>query len=103
DGATGVTDTAFYQCQFTGMVAASGDGIHFVGVAGNLISQLRIDDCNFDGCSQASVGGEQGFEYLWITQSYMANCETEIMLVSTADLTSNSIEIVGNQINHSGA
>jgi hypothetical protein len=103
NGATGAVEIQFFQCQFGGMVASSGDGIHVVGAAGNLISKLWISDCVFDGCSRSSVRCEQGWEYGWIQGNFMTNCETEIAFVSTASLASNAILIIGNEIVHTGA
>jgi hypothetical protein len=103
DGVTGVSRVDVIQCRFQGMIAASGDGVHAVGAAGNLITQLRIADCSFDGCSRFSVGVEQGVNYFWVVNSYLANCETEIAFVQTADVNSDSVTILGNNINHGGS
>ena len=98
----GVTETKIFQCLFTGMVAASGDGVHVLGAAANLVSRLWVDDCVFDGCSRFGVGAEQGWEYGWVIDSYFTNCETDIAIVATANVNTNSISIVGNEINHTG-
>lgn len=99
----GVTETQIFQCKFTGMVASSGDGVHLLGAAGNFVSRAWVDDCVFDGCSQYGVGGEQGFQFVWIINSYLTNCTTEIGLVATADVNSDSVEILGNEIIHTSA
>lgn len=99
----GVTEIQFFQCQWKGMVAASGDGVHVVGAAGNLVSKLWVDDCNFDGCSRFSIGVEQGLTNAWLINNYMTNCETEIAFVSTANVNTNAIEIIGNILDHTGA
>lgn len=99
----GVTTTHFYQCQFGAMAAASGDGIHIVGTAGNLVSRLWIIDNNFDGCSRFSVGVEQGWQYGFIQANYMTNCTTEIGFVSTANVNTNAITICENRLVHTSA
>ncbi len=98
-----VTETQIMNCMFTGMVAASGDGVHAVGTAGNLVSRLWVCENTFDGCSRYGIGYEQGLEFLWITENYMTNCETEIAIVSTANLTTASVIVQGNDIVHTGA
>lgn len=100
DGATAVVDLQIFQCQFTNMVASSGDGVHVVGSAGNLISRLWIDENVFTGCSRFSVGVEQGLQFAWITNNYMTNCETEIAIVANSNVNTDSILIYGNEINH---
>lgn len=95
-------ETHVMNCTFTGMVASSGDGVHFVGTAGNLVSRLWICENVFDGCSRYGIAGEQGFEYVWLVENYLTNCETDIALVSTANLTSNAVVIEGNEIVHTG-
>ncbi len=91
------------ECWFGAMPATSGDGVHVVGTAGNLVSRLWIIDNEFDGCSHFSVGVEQGWQYGWILDNYMTNCETEIGFVSTANVNTDSIQCVGNEINHTGS
>jgi hypothetical protein len=104
DGAGGgVVDTRVARCKLTGMVAASGDGVHVVGTAANLVSRLWITGNELDGCSRFGVGHEQGWEYGWITDNYFTNCETDIGLVSTADLNSTNLLVMGNEIVHTGA
>jgi hypothetical protein len=98
-----VTETQFVQCVFTGMVAASGDGVHVLGAAGNLASRVWVNDCNFDGCSRFGVGSEQGWEYGWVTNNYFTACETDIAIVATANVNSNAILVYGNEINHTGS
>jgi Pectate lyase superfamily protein len=98
-----ITECHITQCFFGGMIASSGDGVHVVGTAGNLVARLWVRDNDFDGCSRFGIGGEQGFQYVWLIDNYMANCETEIGLVSTANLNSDSIQVARNQIVHSGA
>ena len=99
----GVTETLVAQVRFTGMVANSGDGVHLLGAAGNLVKQTWIDDCNFDGCSRFGVGVEQGLQYGWVIDNYFTACETDIAIVSTANVNTDSIEILGNVINHTGS
>jgi Pectate lyase superfamily protein len=98
----GVTTTHIMQCQFGGMVTASGDGVHIVGTAGNLVSRWWVVDCYFDGCSRFSVGAEQGWQYGWIVDNILTNCETEIGLVATANVLSNAVNIQGNRLIHAG-
>lgn len=98
-----VVETHVMRCVFTGMVASSGDGVHIVGTAGNLVSRAWIAENIFNGCSRFGVGAEQGWEYGWITQNYLTNNETDIAIVATADLNSNAILIHGNEIAHTGA
>lgn len=99
----GVTETQIMQCKFTGMVASSGDGVHVLGAAGNLVSRLWVDDCVFDGCRRYGVGGEQGFAFLWVINNYFTACETDIALVATADVNSDAIIIANNIVNHTGS
>lgn len=99
----GVTTTHVIQCQFTGMVASSGDGVHVVGTAGNLVSRFWIVDNNVDGCSRFGIGAEQGFEYGFVVDNYMTNCDTEIGIVATANVDSNALSIHGNRLIHTSA
>lgn len=103
DGATAVTEVDIWQCQFGGMVASSGDGVHAVGTNANRVQRLRIADCMFDGCSRYGVGIEQGLNNTWVVNNYMTNCETEIAAVATSDVNSDAMIISGNQIVHTGA
>lgn len=98
-----VTETHIEDCLFTGMVANSGDGVHVLGAAGNLVSRLWIAQCQFDGCSRFGVGHEQGWEYGWIVSNYFTNNATDIGFVSTADVNSTSIVVLGNEILHTGS
>ena len=97
-----IVETRIEGCTFGNMVASSGDGVHVVGAAGNLVSRLWIHDNEFDGCSRYSVGVEQGWQYGWITDNYITNCETEIAFVSTANVNTDCIQVARNQINHTG-
>jgi hypothetical protein len=97
-----VTEVQVFQCAFGGMVANSGDGIHLTGSAGNLVSRCWIVDNMFDGCSRYGIGVEQGWEYGWIVDNYMTNCETEIAFVSTADVGVLAMLVQGNEIVHTG-
>jgi pectate lyase-like protein len=94
--------TQIMNCTFTGMVAASGDGVHIVGTAGHLVSRTWVSQNTFDGCSRFGVGVEQGYEYLWVNENYFTNCETDIGIVATADVNGASVVIYGNEINHTG-
>jgi hypothetical protein len=104
-GSTGtIIETQAFQCTFGGMIASSGDGIHVVGTAGNVVSRWWVADCEFDGCSRFSVGIQQGLEFGWIVDNFMTNCETEIGLVSDASVNdNNALTIAGNEIVHTGA
>lgn len=99
----GATTTHIMQCQFGAMVAASGDGVHIVGTAGNLVSRWWIVDNYFDGCSRYSVAAEQGWQYGFIVDNIMTNCETEIALVANANVIANAVTLQGNRIIHTGA
>ncbi len=104
DGAGGgILDIHVEECWFGGMVAASGDGVHVVGSAGNLVNRVWLRDCVYDGCSRFGVGVEQGWHIGWILDSYFTNCETDIGFVSTANVLSDAIQIVNNEIIHTGA
>jgi len=104
DGSSGgAIETQIFNCQFGGMVAASGDGVHVVGAAGNLVSRFWISDCQFNGCSRFSVGAEGGYEYGWVQSNFMTNCTTELGIVSSASLNGNGLTIYGNEIVHTGA
>lgn len=101
DGAGGgVIETHVVGCEFVNMVANSGDGVHVIGTAGNLVSRLWIRQNVFSACSRFGVGGRQGFQYLWILDNFLTACETEIGLVSNANVNSDSVQIQGNFINH---
>lgn len=89
-----------YQCKFQGMVAGAGDGVHVLGAAGNLVTRLWVLDCVFDGCARFGVGVEQGAQNLWICENFMTNCQTEIGFVSTANVATTMVTIVGNEIIH---
>ncbi len=102
-GASAVTLTQIFNCTFGGMVASSGDGVHVLGAAGNLVSRLWISENVFDGCSRFSIGAEQGWEYGWILQNYLTNCETEIAVVATADVNTNALIVHGNICVHTAA
>lgn len=99
----GVVETQIFRCHFTGMVANSGDGVHVLGAAGNLVSRLWVVDSNFDGCSRFGVGAEQGWEYGWIVENYFTACETDVAIVSTANVNTNAILVANNQIVHTGS
>jgi len=104
DGSSsGIVETQVFNCQFGGMVAASGDGVHVLGAAGNLVSRFWVSDCQFDGCSRFSVGADGGYEYGWIQSNYMTNCTTELGIVSASTLNGNGLTIYGNEIVHTGA
>ncbi len=99
----GVVETSIENCIFGGMVAGSGDGVSVIGAAGNLVSRLWVRDNVFSGCSRYSVGGDVGYEYVWVEGNYLTACETEIAFVATTDVTANALEIYGNEIAHTGA
>lgn len=93
-------ETQIFNCRFTNMVASSGDGVHVLGGAAALVSRTWICYSEFDGCSHFGIGLEQGYEYVWLIDNYLTNCETEVGVVATANLTSNSLSILNNQIVH---
>lgn len=99
----GVVETHVQRCLFTGMVANSGDGVHIVGTAGNLVSRVWVANNVFNGCSRFGVGIEQGLEYGWVIDNYLTANETDIAIVSTADLNTNAVLVHGNELNHTGA
>lgn len=104
DGAGGgVIECHVVNCTFGGMVAASGDGVHVVGTAGNLVSRLWIHDNEFDGCSRFGVGCTQGWQYGWVLGNFLTNCETEIGIVATANVNTDSIQIQDNELVHTNA
>lgn len=90
------------RCKFTGMVASSGDGVNVKGSAGNLASRWWITDCVFDGCSRFGVGVEQGYEIGWICENYFTNNGTDIGVVAASDVAASNLEILSNQIIHTG-
>lgn len=98
-----VTTTHIQNCQFGGMIALSGDGVHVVGTAGNLVSRLWIVDNYFDGCSRYCVGVEQGWQYGFIVDNYMTNCDTEITIIGNANVNTNAVTIQNNRLIHTGA
>lgn len=102
-GASALTAVSVLRCLFTGMVANSGDGVHVLGAAGNLVQRLWVKQNRFDGCSRFGVGIEQGLNYAWVNENFFTNCETDVALVATAALTCTGIEIVNNEIVHTGA
>lgn len=97
-----VVDTRVTECWFGGLPAASGDGIHVIGTAGNLVDRLWIIDNVFDGCSRFGVGIEQGAKTTWVLDNYFTNNETDIAVVATANLNSQGINISNNEIIHTG-
>jgi hypothetical protein len=96
------TDNQINQCQIGTMVASSGDGVHIVGTAGNLVSRLWVSECVISACSRYGVGCEQGWEFGWVHSNYFTGNETDIGFVSTADLNTNAIIVYGNDIVHTG-
>ncbi len=102
-GAGGVAETQIMNCQFGGMVAASGDGVNIIGTAGNLVSRWWVAENTFDGCSRYSVGVRQSWELGWIVENYMTNCETEIGMISSVDTNGNACVIQGNELAHTNA
>jgi len=99
----GVTTTHVMQCQIGDMAPGSGDGVHVVGTAGNLVSRLWIVDNYFDGCSRFSIGVEQGLSYCFIVDNFLTNCETEVAFVSTGSTPTNAVTLSGNQLIHTSA
>jgi hypothetical protein len=99
----GVLETRVEECWFGGMVAASGDGVHVVGTAGNLVNRAWIRDNVFDGCSRYGIGVEQGWRSGWIIDSYFTNNETDIGIVATANVATQGVNISNNEIVHTGA
>lgn len=101
DGTAGaVTETQIVGCEFVNMAANSGDGVHVIGAAGNLVSRLWVRQCVFNACSRFGVGVRQGWQYGWILDNFLTGCETEIGFVSTANVNTDSIQIQGNIISH---
>ena len=98
-----VTYTQIVQCLFTGMPVGSGDGVHVVGDASDLVSVFWISDCQFNGCGRYGVGLEQGYAYGWIEDCYLTACQTEIAVVSTASQNGTGLIIHDNVINHTSA
>ncbi len=101
--AADVTDTRVNNCFFTGMVANSGDGVHVLGTAANLVSRTWVKNNRFDGCSRFGVGVEQGAQNGWINQNFFTNCETDIAAVATAAVAITGYQFLANQIVHTGA
>lgn len=97
-----VTETQIVGCKFGAMVSGSGDGVHVVGTAGNLVSRLWIDNCVFDGCRRYGVGCEQGWSYGWITDSYFTNNLTDIAIIGNANVAVTAITVASNEILHTG-
>lgn len=96
----GVTTVHIMQCQLGAMVTASGDGIHISGTGVGMVSRVWILENLFDGCSRFSVGCEQGWQYGFIVDNYLTNCDTEIGFVATANVNTNAITIHGNRLIH---
>lgn len=90
------------RCKFTGMVAASGDGVNVKGAAASLVSRFWVTDCVFDGCSRYGVGLEQGYEYGWVCENYFTNCETDIGIVAASNVSCSNVQCLGNQVLHTG-
>ena len=98
-----LVDNRIEYCKFTGMVAASGDGVHVLGAAANQVSRLWINDNDFDGCSRFGVGIEQGLQYGWVSENFFTNCETDIAMIPTGAVANTGVEIIGNEIVHTGS
>lgn len=96
-------DTSVFWCTFTGMVANSGDGVHLVGSAGNLVDTAWVKYNRFDGTSRFGICVRQGVRYAFLNQNYLTNCETELALVTNAALTNTGIQFIGNEITHTSA
>ena len=97
---TACVETQVFDCKFEGMIAASGDGVHIQGGNIALVSRAWVCRNTFDGCSRFSIGVRQDFEYLWLEENFLTNCDTEIALVSNIDRTGNAAIIRANQIKH---
>ncbi len=98
-----VTDVQLVQLFLTGMPAGSGDGVHMVGDASDLVSVAWVTDCQINGCGRFGVGIEQGVANVIIGSNYLANCTTEIGVVATADQLTTALSIHNNILEHSGA
>lgn len=98
-----VTETQIVRCKLTNMVTGAGDGVHVLGDSGDLVSRLWVSDCDIDGCARYGVGLEQGYSYIWIGNNYLANCTTEIAIVSTTTGNGTAVIIHDNIINHTSA
>lgn len=96
-------ETRVRHCTVGNMVANSGDGVHIVATAGNSASRVWVTDNAFDGCSRYSVCGEQGWQYVWVAENYLTNCETEIAFIASASVASTGLIIHGNEVLHTSA
>ena len=99
-GAGGTTELQIMNNTFQGMIAASGDGLHVVGTAGNLVSRIWACNNEFDGCSRYGVNYREGVEFGWIVENYLTNCETELAIVATNNVAINAMIVQGNEILH---
>jgi len=101
-GAGAVVETQINNCQLGNMIASSGDGVHILGTAGNIVSRVWVSDCVLTSCSRFGVGVEQGAEYLWVQSNYFTGNETDVAIVATADLNTAAVIVYGNEIQHTG-
>jgi hypothetical protein len=99
----GVTELQLFDLYMTGMVVGAGDAVHADGSAGNLISRLWLVDLLVDGAARYGIGIADGVEYVWLTDSYLTNCQTELAIIAAAADTLNSFVIHGNEFIHTGA
>ena len=98
-----VTDVQLVQLFLTGMPAGSGDGVHLVGDASDLVSTWWVTNCQINGCGRFGVGIEQGVASGWIEDNYLTACTTEIGIVATASQNTTALSIHDNIIEHTSA
>lgn len=99
----GVVETQILHCEIGNMVAASGDAVHILGSAGNVVSRTWVAECTIDGASRYGVAIRQGSEYVWVVENYISGGDTEVAMVTTADVAINAVLISANEIKHTSA
>jgi hypothetical protein len=99
-GVGSMTAISFFRCKFTGMVAGSGDAIHFQAADANPIERYWIIDCRFDGVGQYGIHVNQGCSFGFIQGNFMTNCLREIVFDTTEDVAIGAHVIVGNTLIH---
>lgn len=96
-----VTTLQVFECRFTSTV--TGDGLHTTGTAGNLVTRVMCTGCEFISCSRYGVLYGEGTQFAWIVNNYARGCQTEYAVIGAANVTIDSIEVIGNEADHTSA
>jgi hypothetical protein len=96
-----LTTLQCFGMRFTGTV--TGDGLHCVGTAGNLVTRVMTTGCEFVSCSRYGVLYGEGVQYAWIVSNFATGCDTEYAVIGAANVNIDSIVIIGNEAVHTDA